>query len=114
MQLSGFWQVFLGGMLGPFLMELVKITAWQSATEVAERYRKPLYWVGTAALFILGGAVAVLNGIEHVPILRAVELGIAAPAIISGYATASGPRRRRFMGDRRPGILEQIRRLLSW
>lgn len=106
MILNGFW-VFVGGMLGPLLMELVKIAAWRNLRKVSNYYRRPLYWVGTAALFVLGGAFAALNGTDHVPVLRALQLGIAAPAIIAGYATAT-PRRAGAMPDKK------LVDLLSW
>jgi hypothetical protein len=105
MVLNGFWEVFGFGMLGPLLMELVKIGAWQDPAKVADYYRRPTYWIATAALFIVGGAVAALNGIDEVPIMRAVQLGISAPALIAGFATA--------VPQRRSGYLASAK-LLSW
>ena len=105
MILNGILAVFLFGMVGPLLLELVKLIAWRDPAKVSDYYRRPSYWVATAAVFLVGGAVAVLNGIDHVPVMRAVQLGIAAPGIIAGYATASPSRQTGFMASAK---------LLSW
>jgi hypothetical protein len=105
MILNGMWAVFGSGMLGPVLMELVKVGAWQDPAKVSDHYRRPTYWIATAALFLVGGIVAVLNGTDHVPIMRAVQLGIAAPGIIVGFLTATPSRKAGFLGSSK---------LLSW
>ena len=105
MILNGIWAVFACGMLGPLLMELVKIGAWQDAAKVSDRYRRPTYWIATAALFLVGGIVTVLNGTDHVPIMRAVQLGIAAPGTLVSFLTALPSRKAGFVGSAQ---------LLSW
>jgi len=94
MELNGVVQVFLGAMLGPVMLELVKLSAWRDKEKIADKYKRPLYWLLTGVLVVVSGFVAVLNGVEHVPLLRAVLLGIDAPAIIAGYASASTSRAR--------------------
>lgn len=123
MELNGFWQVFFGGMLGPILLELVKIAGWKNAKKDLGIYREPLYWVSTAALLVLAGIVVALNGVSQVPVVHAIELGIGAPAIIAGYATASTSRQSPgagFMGgptagtpDKKP-LPARMRELLAW
>ena len=89
MELNGYLCVFLGGMAGPVVLELVKITAWHDLNKMKSKYRKPVYWISFLALLLVSGFVVVLNGIDHVELAKAVELGINAPAIVAGYATAS-------------------------
>jgi hypothetical protein len=95
MELNGFWPVLGGGMLGPVLVELIKLAAWQNKTKIAEKYSHPGYWIATFALLLVSGTVAVINGTDHVPLIKAVQLGVNAPAIVAGYASASTARRRR-------------------
>lgn len=120
--LNGFWPVFLGGMLGPLLLELVKLAAWRDVDKIRTKYSQPGYWIGTAALFVVAGFVVVINGVEHVTILHAVQLGINAPAIVAGYANASVARRKRkasfisLASQNLPpkGVMQQMAELLAW
>ena len=84
--LDGPIAVFIGGALGPILIELSKYAL--SSSETA-KYKKSEFWLGFLALLLVSGVVAVVNGIDHVPLIRAVQLGINAPAIVAGLATAS-------------------------
>ncbi len=95
MELNGFWQVFLGGMLGPVLVELIKLAAWRDKAKIAAKYRQRNYWIATGALLIVSGVVVVINGVDHVALREAVQLGINAPAIVAGYANVSVARRQR-------------------
>src|SRR5258706_3775242 len=102
MEVSGY-EVFLWGVAGPVLMELVKIAGWRDLRKVTIGYTNPIYIVSTVALLILGGVVAWLNGTDHVPVMRAVQLGIGAPAILAGYATASRKPGSNMWGDDQQG-----------
>jgi hypothetical protein len=106
---------------GPLLLELVKLIGWQDSELISARWGSWKYWVGTAALFLLSGAIAVLKCGNQASLAHAVQLGINAPAIVGGFATASTTRKRkrnpeRFMGMPQrmlppaPSLLE----LLSW
>jgi hypothetical protein len=108
MELNGFWQIFFGGMLGPVLLELVKLAAWQDKIKIKQRYGDFRYWIGTAAFFLLAGIVTVINGVEHVQVAKAVEFGIGAPALISGYVTASATRRQRRAAAARAGFVGSL------
>ena len=93
-ELNGVVQVFLGGSLGSVLLELIKIISWQDKKKLDEAYTRVIYWVATIGLFVLSGIVAVLNGIDHVKLLSAVQLGVNAPAIVAGYASAASKRKK--------------------
>ncbi|MDB5477024.1 MAG: hypothetical protein JWP49_2535 [Phenylobacterium sp.] len=119
MVLDGWQAVFVGGMLGGVLLELIKLAAWQNATEIGVRYSDPRYWVGTVALLLAGGIVAVLNGVSHVPILKAAQYGLNAPAIVAGYATIRAGRPSKRLKNIDTGPADAPRRasvlqLLSW
>jgi hypothetical protein len=89
MELNGFYQVFGGGALGVALVELLKIASWRDLDTIADKYGKWRYWVCTLALVVASGVVAALNGVEQVPLVKAVQLGINAPALVGAWATAS-------------------------
>jgi hypothetical protein len=112
MELNGVLQVFLGGMLGPVLAELLKLAKWGNGRAIMKRYARLAYWMATASLFILAGIVTTLHGVEHVPLLRAVHLGIAAPLIVGAWASTPPPE---WQGAA-PGVtgLPSLRDLLSW
>lgn len=121
--MNGFWPVFFAGLLGPLLVELIKLAAWRDVEKMRTKYSQPLYWIGTAALFVVAGIVVVINGVEHVKILHAVQLGINAPAIVAGYANASVARKKlkaNFIGalsTQNPptkGLMQRMTELLAW
>lgn len=112
-ELNGFLQVFVGGMLGPFLVELVKLSKWRNGREIAARYRQAGYWVATLSLLVLGGLVTSMHGVEHVPPLRAVHLGTAAPLLVGAWASAKSAAQWRGAA---PGMTGRpsLRDLLAW
>jgi hypothetical protein len=122
-EFNGICQVFFGGILGPVLLELVKLAAWREKTKICEKYRQWNYWIATIALLIVSGIVTVINGIEHVSLQRAIQLGINAPAIVAGYANASVARRSHAAGLPDPhaklvvkpkSFLQRTTELIAW
>lgn len=121
MELDGFLEVFAGGMLGVVLVELLKVAAWKNSGKLTEKYSQPMYWIATGALLVVSGFVAALNGIDHVPIVKVIQLGINAPAIVAGYASSSTSARKRrrtqagfIAAGGNPTRLERISELLAW
>ena len=121
MQLHGFVQVFLGGMAGVLLMELLKLAAWRDKGVIIGKYCETQYWIGTAALLLISGFVAVMKCGDHASLGKAIQLGINAPAIIGGYATAATTRRRRRepahfapQPEGAPASRTSLTELLSW
>lgn len=112
MELNGFWLVFLGGMLGPVVLEFIKIISWQDLEKMKSKYTKPVYWISFVALLLVSGFVAILNGIEHIQLAKAVELGINAPAIVAGFATGTSGRTNNQAGA--IAGKETIAEILSW
>lgn len=120
MQIEGL-RVFFGGMGGALLVELVKLVGWRNRDDIGERYKSGRYWIGTGALFLLSGLVAVWKAGAHASLEQAVQLGIDAPALVGGYATAHVSRRRRrtpehFMAPAagKPQEKRTLLELLAW
>ncbi len=106
-------------MLGPVLAELLKIASWKDKKRVQAKYKRPPYWICTAVLFIASGIVTVLQGTQHIPISRAVQLGLNAPLIVAAWASGEGIRRARRRGGAQfmpemPDESKSIANLLSW
>jgi hypothetical protein len=123
-ELNGFAPVFFVGMVGVVLVELLKVASWKNTGKFTEKYSQPMYWIATAALLVVSGAVAALNGTEHVSALKAIQLGINAPAIVAGYASGSTSARRRklkragFMSEGKvppkPTGWQRLTQLVAW
>jgi len=121
MELNGFLEVFGGGMLGVILVELLKVASFKTTGKLAEKYGEPMYWIATGALLVVSGCVAALNGTEHVSVIKAIQLGINAPAIVAGYASGSTAARQHnqnqagfIAGAVKPTRSQRVTELLSW
>ena len=121
MILNGFLQVFGGGMIGVILVELLKIASWLKTGKMEERYSERKYWFAFSALLVISGCIAAFNGTDHVPVLKAVQLGINAPAIVAGYSSGSTAARNRrqnhagfIAGAAGPTRVQRWTELLSW
>jgi hypothetical protein len=68
---------------------LLKFANFAGQGKLGEKYLSWQYLLATLAIVIVSGAVTVMQGTEHVPLLRAVHLGIGAPALIGAWATAA-------------------------
>lgn len=86
-ELNGIAQVFLGGMLGPVLTELLKLAKWRDKKQIEMRYLRASYWIATCALFLLSGLITVAHGVDRVPLMRAMQLGAAAPLLVGAWAS---------------------------
>jgi hypothetical protein len=111
-ELNGTVHVFLGGMLGPLLVELARVANWRNKKRVTARYNRPAYWFATGSFFLIGGIVTVVQGIDHVPIVRAIQLGATAPLLVSGWASGKNAEFRS-VSSALGGQLS-LRDLLSW
>jgi hypothetical protein len=67
------------GASGPILIDLAK---YALSPSLMDKYKKIDFWLGLFALLLVSGFVTILNGTEHVPLIRAVQLGINAPAFL--------------------------------
>jgi hypothetical protein len=120
----GFWNLLLEGMLGALILELIKIAAWQDSAKIAARFSDVTYWIGTGAVFILAGLVVAVMNVGHpISLLQAAQLGINAPAIASGWASARTARKQPrgrggFIGgvaqQSHVGTIDRLAQVLAW
>jgi hypothetical protein len=117
MNLNGFLQVFAGGMSGVVVVELLQFASWRNTGKLGQNYRSPEYWGMTAVLVIVSGFITVVYGTEQVPMMKAMQLGVGAPALFAGFASAKTGRARKgkagFVGLRQDGPPSPWRRLLE-
>ncbi len=81
-----FWIGGVGG-LAPVIIFLIRVD-WEHIIMNVTGPQVAGYCVRALVLFLIGGFVAYLHGDEQKP-FKAFELGLAAPALIAGYITAS-------------------------
>lgn len=90
MVLNGFWYVFLSGVFGGFLGELLKWYRLREEPELPHYVRSPFYWCVTLLLILAGGALAVFYGTKDVNALMAANIGLSAPLIIQSLSRTFG------------------------
>jgi len=86
MIINGFFSVFLCGVFGAFLAELLK---WYRIREnkVLPHYSKSLlYWIITLLFVLSGGVLATLYGVNDVNALLAINIGVSSPLIIDNLS----------------------------
>ncbi len=93
-QLNGFWPVFAAGGAGFVLLEMIQVASWRKTGKWAHNYQSPGYWITAVCLFVVSGCGAAFNGTEQVTVIKAIQLGISAPALFAGFASASEARRK--------------------
>lgn len=80
--------VFLIGTLGGVLGEALKWYQLRDSLNMPEYSKKPAYWIITAVIALAGGVLAWLYGIDTTKLLLALNIGISAPLILKGLASA--------------------------
>lgn len=89
--ISGFWWVFGVGIVGGLALEVLH---WYGLRDSANNdvYKKSLfYWIITALMILIGGALAVFYGIESIDAMLAFNVGASAPALIASASKAVNP-----------------------
>lgn len=94
LELNGFWPVFAAGGAGFVLLEMIQVASWRTTGKWMHNYRTPGYWASAFCLFVVSGCGAAFNGTEQVTVITAIQLGISAPALFSGFASAAEARRK--------------------
>jgi len=80
---------FLLGVLGGVLSELLKFHSMKESPNRPAYIRSPFYWVVTILMVLAGGGLVVLQGIPPDNPWLAINVGITAPLILKGLATAA-------------------------
>jgi hypothetical protein len=101
--------VFVLGIVGGCLAELLKWYQLRESTSFPAYAKSPVYWVISGLMVLVGGALAVIQGVEGSKPLLALNIGISAPLILKGLAAAvpseaqpKGP----VGASRRPSVLD--------
>ena len=97
MQIQGFWQVFLAGAFGGFLVELLRWHKLRESPSLPDFASRWIYWVLTVLMILAGGGLAVLYGLGPINAITVANIGASAPALIG--ALAAPPRQRMPAGE---------------
>jgi len=92
MELHGFLQIFFGGVVGALVIEVYRI--WWRLKHARPLKKLLLYIVAILSNLLLGGLVAIIQGMPEVTLRVAAHLGMTAPALVSILATRANRRRQ--------------------
>ena len=86
MILNGFWEVFLAGLFGGVLGELMKWYRLRTSNNLPTYLKSFFYWLITMLIIISGGVLTILYGTFDVNAILAVNIGLSSPLIIQTLA----------------------------
>jgi len=81
------WTVFLFGVIGGALAEVLKWWQLREATNPPAYLKSVFYWVITGIMVLVGGILAVAYNVEASKPLLAINIGVSAPLILKGLAS---------------------------
>lgn len=89
MTLSTYTQVFLAGLTGGCVLELLHWYALKKEPLFPEYAKSPRYWITTGLMALVGGGLAVLYFGSRAEGLVAIHVGLSAPLILQKLASAA-------------------------
>ena len=87
MTLTTATNVFLAGLAGGIVLELVHWYAIRKDGRLPEYARSPLYWIASTAMAVTGGGLAVLYFGSKAEAIVALHVGLSAPLILQKLTT---------------------------
>ena len=87
MSLTTVWQVFLTGLAGGCLLELVHWYAIRKNGRWPAYAARPQYWIVSALMAVAGGGLAVLYFGGRADGIVALHIGLSAPLILQKLST---------------------------
>jgi hypothetical protein len=82
MVISGFLEIFLFGMFGGILGELLKWYNLRESKFLPHYLKSPFYWCITFLIILSGGLLASLYGLDSKSALLVVNIGLSSPLLI--------------------------------
>jgi hypothetical protein len=87
MPLTTIWQVFLTGLAGGFLLELMHWYTIRKSGRWPAYGKRPEYWILSALMAVAGGGIAVLYFGARAEGIVALHVGVSAPLILQKFST---------------------------
>jgi hypothetical protein len=87
MPLTTAWQVFLTGLAGGCLLELIHWYAIRKDGRWPDYGKRPLYWILSALMAVAGGGLAVLYFGGRAEGIVALHIGLSAPLLLQKLST---------------------------
>ena len=79
---------FLYGVIGGILGELLKWYALRESANLPTYLRSTFYWAITVIMVLAGGGLALIQGVDPNNPWLGINVGITAPLILKGFASA--------------------------
>jgi hypothetical protein len=86
MMLDNAFNIFLCGVFGGFLSELLKWHRLRSSKQLPLYLKSPFYWIITILIIVSGGILSLLYSSEKMNAILCVNIGISAPLIIQNLS----------------------------
>lgn len=80
------YQIFLCGLFGGFLGELLKWYRLRCSADLPSYIKSPFYWIITILIIISGGLLSLLYSSERMSAIMSLNIGISAPLILQNLS----------------------------
>lgn len=95
MIVEGMLKIFLCGIFGGFLGELLKWYRIRTNEKLPHYSKSPFYWLITILIIISGGVITILYGVDKMNAMMAVNIGLSAPLLIQNISKSVIPHKPR-------------------
>ena len=91
MFVEGYVAIFMCGMFGGSIGELLKWYRIRTQKKLPEYAKSPIYWIITILIIICGGVLAILYGGGRANAIMVVHIGFSAPLLIENLSKTLAP-----------------------